>query len=116
MSDNGQSNRGDAQHGESAAPTDPIVAAIEKLLLQAPDTWHQYRPDDLTETQSQALFLLTATGLVERRERLCVRMLNHPLGRGGNLHGNGRARSGRGAGADCSGTMGGMAAAVGEVA
>lgn len=61
------------------APAEMLAPAIVELLRRIPDTWQTYRPDDLSETQSQALFLLVAAGMVERRERMRLRMLNHPL-------------------------------------
>jgi len=56
-----------------------LEQAVSDLLSRIPDTWQEYRPDDLTETQSQGLFLLVAAGMVERRERLRMRMFNQPL-------------------------------------
>jgi hypothetical protein len=61
------------------APAEMLAPAIVGLLRRIPDTWQTYRPDDLSETQSQALFLLTAAGMVERCERLRLRMIDHPL-------------------------------------
>jgi hypothetical protein len=61
------------------APLEMLDPAIAELLGRIPDTWQTYRPDDLTEVQSQALFLLTATGMVERRERLRLRMAGQPV-------------------------------------
>jgi hypothetical protein len=61
------------------APDEMLRPAIAELLRRIPDTWQVYRPDDLTEIQAQALFLLTAAGMVERRERLRLKMFNHPL-------------------------------------
>ncbi len=65
--------------GRITASAEMLAPAISELLRRIPDTWQAYRPDDLTETQAQALFLLTAAGMVERRERLRLRMLNHPV-------------------------------------
>jgi hypothetical protein len=62
-----------------SAPPELLEQAVSDLLGRIPDTWQEYRPDDLTETQSQGLFLLVAAGMVERRERLRMRMFNHPL-------------------------------------
>jgi hypothetical protein len=61
------------------APAALLEPAIAELLGRIPDTWQAYRPDDLSEILSQALFLLTAAGMVARRERLRVRMADHPL-------------------------------------
>lgn len=65
--------------GRITASAEMLEAAVAELLRLIPDTWQEYRPDDLTETQSQGLFLLVAAGMVERRERLRMRMFNHPL-------------------------------------
>jgi hypothetical protein len=65
--------------GRITAPDEMLRPAIAELLRRTPETWQTYRPDDLTEIQAQALFLLTAAGMVERRERLRQRMFNHPL-------------------------------------
>jgi hypothetical protein len=56
-----------------------LEAAVAELLRRIPETWRDYRPDDLSETQEQGLFLLTAAGMVERRERLRLRFANHPV-------------------------------------
>jgi hypothetical protein len=58
-----------------SAPPDMLEQAVSDLLSRIPDTWQDYRPDDLTETQSQGLFLLVAAGMVERGEPLRMRML-----------------------------------------
>ena len=56
MSDMGKSNIPE----RVTAPDEILEPAVAELLRRIPDKWHAYRPDDLTETQSQALFLLTA--------------------------------------------------------
>lgn len=56
--------------GRITASVEKLEAAVAELLRLIPDTWQAYRPDDLSETKAQAIFLLTAAGIVERRERL----------------------------------------------
>ncbi len=75
MSDNPESNI----PGRITASAEMLEAAVVELLRRIPETWQEYRPDDLTETQSQGLFLLVAAGMVERRERLRLRFANHPV-------------------------------------
>jgi hypothetical protein len=65
--------------GRITASAEMLEAAVADLLRLIPETWQAYRPDDLSETKAQALFMLTAAGRVERRDRLRLRMLNHPL-------------------------------------
>jgi hypothetical protein len=61
------------------APLELLQPAIAELLRRIPDTWQIYRPDDLTETQSRALYLLVGASCVERRCRSRMRMVNHPV-------------------------------------
>jgi hypothetical protein len=75
MSDNSNSNI----PGRITAPAEMLENAIGELLRRIPETWQAHRPDDLTEVQTQALFLLTAAGMVERRLRLRMTMANHPV-------------------------------------
>jgi hypothetical protein len=63
---------------QTDAEADILKPAIAGLLRTIPETWAEFEPDKLTATESTALFLLGATGLVERRCRLRLRMLNHP--------------------------------------
>ena len=56
-----------------------LEAAVAELLRVIPETWQAYKPDDLSETKAKGLFLLTAAGMVERRERLRLRFANHPV-------------------------------------
>jgi hypothetical protein len=65
--------------GRITASAEMLEPAIAELLRLIPETWQAYSPDDLSDTKAQALFLLTAAGMVERRERLRLRMVNHPL-------------------------------------
>ena len=60
------------------APPEMLIPAIAELLRRIPETWQTYTPDTLTATQSQALYLLVGAGLVERRGRIRLRMMNHP--------------------------------------
>ena len=46
--------------------------AIKFLLRTIPERWQDFEQDDLTATEQQALFLLIAAGLVERRISVCV--------------------------------------------
>lgn len=68
-------------HPPDPAPGPPgtLEAAVAEFLRLIPETWQAYRPDDLSETKTRALFLLTAAGMVERRERFRVTMGNHPV-------------------------------------
>ena len=50
------------------------------LLLRVPERWAEFDRDALTATESKALYLLVAAGMVERRIRFRVRLLNHPVG------------------------------------
>ena len=56
-----------------------LQSTIAELLRRIPDTWQAYPPDDLTETQSQATFLLIGAGLVERRGHGRLWMVNQPV-------------------------------------
>lgn len=57
----------------------PIATAVAALLRHIPDRWTAYDYDALTATEEQALFLLVAAGLVERRIRFRKRVQNHPV-------------------------------------
>ena len=48
--------------GRITATAEMLEAAVAELLRLIPETWQAYRPDDLSETKAQALFLLTAAG------------------------------------------------------
>lgn len=61
------------------APPEMLEPAVAELLRRIPETWQTYKPDDLTATQSQALFLLVAAGMVEKRERMRMRFADHPV-------------------------------------
>ena len=51
-----------------------LPQSIESLLRTIPECWHEFDHDDLTATEQQALFLLVAAGLVERRFGLQLEM------------------------------------------
>jgi len=55
-----------------------LTPAIADLLRQIPENWSEFDSNKLTAAQSRVLFLLVAAGIVERRCRLRLRMLNHP--------------------------------------
>lgn len=52
-----------------------LCEAVGQLLARIPDTWEEFVHDELSEVQAQALFLLTAAGMVERREEFRIRMV-----------------------------------------
>lgn len=54
--------------------TDALAKSIESLLRIIPERWHDFDHDDLTATEQQALLLLVAAGLVERRFGLRLEM------------------------------------------
>jgi hypothetical protein len=56
-----------------------LSQAVADLLNRISETWQDFDSDSLTATQAQALFLLTAAGMVERRHHLRLQMLNHPV-------------------------------------
>ena len=56
-----------------------LETAVAELLRKIPASWEEYDADALTDSQGKALFLLVAAGLVERRIRLRLRMVNHPV-------------------------------------
>lgn len=58
----------------SAKGEDANINAIETLLRTIPERWHDFDHDGLTATDQQALFLLVAAGLVERRFGLRLEM------------------------------------------
>ena len=49
------------------AEADLLKRAIAELLRTIPETWADFDLDRLTVIQDNALFLLTAAGMVERR-------------------------------------------------
>lgn len=55
-----------------------IQSQIPRMLMDIPELWTEWDPDKLTDIQERTLFLLVAAGLVERRCRLRMQMLNHP--------------------------------------
>lgn len=69
----------DPNRDESTSPDDLLQDAVAALLRRIPERWAKYDADALTTTESQALFLLVAAGMVERRIRLRARLHNHPV-------------------------------------
>lgn len=61
------------------AADDLIETAVAALLRRIPDRWQEYDADSLTATESNALFLLVAAGMVERRIMFRMRLHNHPV-------------------------------------
>lgn len=61
------------------AAEDLIETAVAALLHRVPARWEEYDADSLTATESKALFLLVAAGMVERRIRFRLRLHNHPV-------------------------------------
>jgi len=55
-----------------------LKPAIAELLRTIPETWAEFNHDALTAIQANALFLLTAAGLVERRGWIRATIANHP--------------------------------------
>lgn len=66
---------GDVVH----AVDDLIETAVAALLRRVPERWEEYDADSLTATESKALFMLVAAGMVERRIRFRTRLHNHPV-------------------------------------
>ncbi len=60
------------------AEADLLKRAIAELLRTIPETWADFDLDRLTVIQDNALFLLTAAGMVERRGWLRSTIANHP--------------------------------------
>lgn len=56
-----------------------IQTAVVGLLRRVPERWEEYDADSLTATESNALFLLVAAGMIERRIRFRTRLHNHPV-------------------------------------
>jgi len=52
---------------QEPGPTDPVAQAVASLLRSIPERWANFDHDNLSGTEQQALFLLVAAGLVERR-------------------------------------------------
>ena len=63
---------------QSAGP-DLLQDSLTVLLRRIPERWAEYDADALTATESRALFLLIAAGMVERRIRMRTRLHNHPV-------------------------------------
>ena len=69
----------DPHRDESVNPDDLLQDAVADLLRRIPERWAECDADTLTPTESQALFLLVAAGMVERRIRLRAWLHNHPI-------------------------------------
>ncbi|HPM22942.1 MAG TPA: hypothetical protein PLP66_03495 [Phycisphaerae bacterium] len=69
----------DPHQDNRAAANTLLQDAVAALLRRIPERWAEYDADALTATESQALFLLVAAGMVERRIRLRARLHNHPV-------------------------------------
>ena len=63
---------------QTDAEANLLTPVVADLLRQIPENWTEFDSDTLSAVQSRALFLLVAAGIVERRSRLRLRMLNHP--------------------------------------
>ena len=59
--------------------TDMLGQAVVELFAKIPEIWQKYVPDDFTDIQSNALGLLIKAGMVEGRNRICLRMHTHPV-------------------------------------
>lgn len=59
---------------------DPLDRAVLALLRSLPLKWGPLDPDSLTATEQEALKLLMAGGMVERRFSIRVSLLGHPDG------------------------------------
>lgn len=59
---------------------DTLENLVGQMLQSVPETWTDYDPKTLSASQEQALFLLTAAGMIERRMTLRIRMAGQPMG------------------------------------
>lgn len=67
---------------DDARPDDDatnLEQPIADLLRRVPERWAEFSIDALSERESQALLLLVAAEIIERRCRVRLRMLNQPL-------------------------------------
>ena len=55
-----------------------IEAAIAALVQSIPETWADFDPNNLTETEERATFLLVAAAMVEKRMAFRIRFIGHP--------------------------------------
>ncbi|WP_169981222.1 hypothetical protein [Tautonia rosea] len=63
---------------ETDAPVgDPLEQGIGHLLRTVPETWAEFDPDSLSESEEQALMLLTAAGMIGRRVTFRLQMFGH---------------------------------------
>ncbi|MBP7933823.1 MAG: hypothetical protein KA354_04160 [Phycisphaerae bacterium] len=63
---------------DASAETEMLDHAILGLLCRIPLRWEPLDTDRLTKTEQEALKLLTAAGMVERRFSLRLRFMGHP--------------------------------------
>lgn len=61
------------------AADDLIQTSVAAIFRRVHERWEQYDADSLTSTESKALFLLLSAGMVERRGRFRLRLINHPV-------------------------------------
>ncbi len=59
--------------------SDTIESLIGKILRSVPETWADVDPTALSSLQEQALSLLTAAGMIERRVMFRLRMAGQPV-------------------------------------
>ncbi len=57
---------------------DAIETLVGQLLRSVPETWADLDPPTLSALQEQTLFLLTASGMIERRVTFRLRMAAQP--------------------------------------
>ncbi len=62
----------------TAEETSRVADALIALLRSIPETWATFDPDAQAAVQANALFHLTAAGLVERRNKIRLTMANSP--------------------------------------
>ncbi len=62
-----------------------LELAVATILRSVPDTWTDYDANTLTATQEQAVLLLTAAGMIERRVTLRIRMAGQSVAMEGTL-------------------------------
>jgi hypothetical protein len=62
-----------------ANANDALENVVEQLLRSVPETWAEFDLTASSASQEQALFLLTAAGMIERRVTLRLRMAGQPV-------------------------------------
>ena len=71
-------NRG-KELADATIASNALDQAIFKLIRKLPLRWKQLDSDSLTATEQEALKLLTASGLVERRFTFRLSLIGHPV-------------------------------------